>query len=416
MRRRSSTMPRMTSRRALHGARRARRRASSRAHGARGAEPASRCASTPPASPRRSRSSRIRSIAASSSSSSRRAASASCAAAPCCRPTSSISRDVVACRRRARPARPGVRARRVERPLLRQLHRIDPATPSSRGSGDRPIRSSPIRRRASICAWAAGRRRDHRAAVRESQRRPPRLRTGRLSLHRPRRRRLGRRSRSSRAESAGAARQDAAHRRQRARHARDRLSGAGRQPVRRRPADRGARPRSGRSACAIRGATASTIPARGGTGALVIGDVGQNAFEEIDYEPPDRGGRNYGWRNREGRARQRHVAPAGVSAAHRSDPRVRPRVGTVDHRRLRLSRPRARRGVSAAATSSPTSSRAASGRSRSTIDAPGRSARVGRRSSTPRSSAASAARQHQLVRRRRRRRALHRQPARAGPC
>ena len=41
-------------------------------------------------------------------------------------------------------------------------------------------------------------------------------------------------------------------------------------------------------------------PTRGGTGALVIGDVGQNRFEEIDYEPPRRGGRNYGWRNREG--------------------------------------------------------------------------------------------------------------------
>jgi glucose/arabinose dehydrogenase len=41
-------------------------------------------------------------------------------------------------------------------------------------------------------------------------------------------------------------------------------------------------------------------PARGGTGALVIGDVGQNAFEEIDYEPRGRGGRNYGWRGREG--------------------------------------------------------------------------------------------------------------------
>ena len=41
-------------------------------------------------------------------------------------------------------------------------------------------------------------------------------------------------------------------------------------------------------------------PNRGGTGALVIGDVGQNRFEEIDYEPPRRGGRNYGWRNREG--------------------------------------------------------------------------------------------------------------------
>jgi glucose/arabinose dehydrogenase len=39
---------------------------------------------------------------------------------------------------------------------------------------------------------------------------------------------------------------------------------------------------------------------RGGTGAMVIGDVGQTTWEEIDYEPPARGGRNYGWRNREG--------------------------------------------------------------------------------------------------------------------
>jgi len=41
-------------------------------------------------------------------------------------------------------------------------------------------------------------------------------------------------------------------------------------------------------------------PSRGGTGAMVIADVGQNAWEEIDYEPRGRGGRNYGWRNREG--------------------------------------------------------------------------------------------------------------------
>jgi glucose/arabinose dehydrogenase len=39
---------------------------------------------------------------------------------------------------------------------------------------------------------------------------------------------------------------------------------------------------------------------RGGTGALIIGDVGQNAWEEVDYEPAGEGGRNYGWRNREG--------------------------------------------------------------------------------------------------------------------
>ena len=41
-------------------------------------------------------------------------------------------------------------------------------------------------------------------------------------------------------------------------------------------------------------------PARGGTGALLIADVGQNTWEEVNYEPTRRGGRNYGWRNREG--------------------------------------------------------------------------------------------------------------------
>jgi glucose/arabinose dehydrogenase len=41
-------------------------------------------------------------------------------------------------------------------------------------------------------------------------------------------------------------------------------------------------------------------PTLGGTGALVIADVGQGGWEEIDYEPRGRGGRNYGWRNREG--------------------------------------------------------------------------------------------------------------------
>jgi glucose/arabinose dehydrogenase len=40
--------------------------------------------------------------------------------------------------------------------------------------------------------------------------------------------------------------------------------------------------------------------ARGGMGALVMGDVGQNAWEEIDYEPYGAAGRNYGWRYREG--------------------------------------------------------------------------------------------------------------------
>ncbi len=39
----------------------------------------------------------------------------------------------------------------------------------------------------------------------------------------------------------------------------------------------------------------------GATGALIVGDVGQGAREEIDYEPFGRSGRNYGWSIREGR-------------------------------------------------------------------------------------------------------------------
>jgi glucose/arabinose dehydrogenase len=46
------------------------------------------------------------------------------------------------------------------------------------------------------------------------------------------------------------------------------------------------------------------------SGALVVGDVGQNAREEIDYEPAGAGGRNYGWRQREG-----SLATAGVPIA-----------------------------------------------------------------------------------------------------
>jgi glucose/arabinose dehydrogenase len=54
-------------------------------------------------------------------------------------------------------------------------------------------------------------------------------------------------------------------------------------------------------------------PARGGTGALIIGDVGQNRWEEVDYEPAAAGGRNYGWRIREG-AHDNPDVPATVPA------------------------------------------------------------------------------------------------------
>ncbi len=41
-------------------------------------------------------------------------------------------------------------------------------------------------------------------------------------------------------------------------------------------------------------------PAKLGTGAMILGDVGWDSWEEIDYEPAGRGGRNYGWHEREG--------------------------------------------------------------------------------------------------------------------
>jgi len=54
-------------------------------------------------------------------------------------------------------------------------------------------------------------------------------------------------------------------------------------------------------------------PARGGTGALVVGDVGQNGWEEVDYEPAGLGGRNYGWRIREGAHDNVTTAPPAYS-------------------------------------------------------------------------------------------------------
>jgi glucose/arabinose dehydrogenase len=48
----------------------------------------------------------------------------------------------------------------------------------------------------------------------------------------------------------------------------------------------------------------------GATGALIIGDVGQNSREEIDYEPANQSGRNYGWRVREGTRENIQEAPA----------------------------------------------------------------------------------------------------------
>ena len=50
-------------------------------------------------------------------------------------------------------------------------------------------------------------------------------------------------------------------------------------------------------ACATRGASPSTAS----TGDLLIGDVGQNLYEEIDFQPAaSTGGENYGWHKMEG--------------------------------------------------------------------------------------------------------------------
>ncbi|MFD1934127.1 PQQ-dependent sugar dehydrogenase [Nonomuraea mangrovi] len=52
------------------------------------------------------------------------------------------------------------------------------------------------------------------------------------------------------------------------------------------------------------------------TGDLWIGDVGQDAWEEVDHEPRGQGGRNYGWNAFEGGRRYE----AGVAAAGATDP------------------------------------------------------------------------------------------------
>jgi len=59
-------------------------------------------------------------------------------------------------------------------------------------------------------------------------------------------------------------------------------------------------------------------PALGGTGALVIADVGQGQWEEVDYEPAGRGGRNYGWRVREGA--HNNIASPGAAYQPLVDP------------------------------------------------------------------------------------------------
>ena len=85
------------------------------------------------------------------------------------------------------------------------------------------------------------------------------------------------------------------------------------------------------------------------TGDLIIGDVGQGAYEEVDFAaaPGDGAGSNYGWNTYEGA----HTYPGGAAAGARgwhdaAGRRVPARPGVLDHGRLRRARsgaPRARR-------------------------------------------------------------------------
>jgi glucose/arabinose dehydrogenase len=54
-------------------------------------------------------------------------------------------------------------------------------------------------------------------------------------------------------------------------------------------------------------------PALGGTGAMLVGDVGQAAREEVNFEPAGAGGRNYGWALREGSIAYPSPPPGGAA-------------------------------------------------------------------------------------------------------
>ena len=190
--------------------------------------------STPPGSSRRSRSCRIRPIAPCSSSSSRRGRIRVVRNGIDSRKRFSQSR-AAASRAAASAACSASRSRPI-------THRADASTSTSRTR--RATRSSRDSRRSSdsdsrrsfvqIRSAAGGDAASHQPALRKSQRRTSCVRARWISLHRPRRRRLGQRPRPPCAEPERAARQDAAHRCQRARQRRVRLQSSTRQPVSRR--------------------------------------------------------------------------------------------------------------------------------------------------------------------------------------
>ena len=135
---------------------------------------------------------------------------------------------------------------------------------------------------------------DDSAALREPQRRPAPVRTGRLPLHRDGRRRLGQRPGLRRAAGRFSARQDAAHRRGPEPGHRAPLRHPSGQPVR-----GGGGPLDEIWAKGLRNPWRFSFDRV--TGDLWIGDVGQGAREEINFQPRSSpGGENYGWKMIEG--------------------------------------------------------------------------------------------------------------------
>ncbi len=62
------------------------------------------------------------------------------------------------------------------------------------------------------------------------------------------------------------------------------------------------------------------MPSRGGTGALIIADVGQGAWEEIDYEPADAAAATTAGEYREGAHPNVTSPPPVYNAADLTDP------------------------------------------------------------------------------------------------
>ena len=325
----------------------------------------SRSCCTRPASRRRSPSCRIRPIARCSSSSSRADASAWCRTARCCR-TEFLESAA------ARSSSGG------ERGLLGMAFAPDYASSGRffvnftntaghtvvarfRRSAD-PLVADP-----SIAVRSALERRGrpglHRAAVRQPQRRQPGVRSRRLSLHRHGRRRRPATIPDNRAQNptellgkmlridVNVPDDDAIG--YRCRPNNPFVSGG--------PA--GARPEIWAFGLRNPWRYSFDDPARGGTGALVIGDVGQNAGRRSTTSRPTAAAATTAGATAKATHDNVTSRRRRISRSDRSDPRIRPLRRPVDHRRLRLSRRARSARRTGAAISSPTSSQGASGRS-----------------------------------------------------